>query len=166
MSIDVHPNAQDYYDRMTLESAVAIAKEVIAEWSYDEDPHGYCHRRAVLARLVEAVGWMDRPDELTKEEAARYAAWARLRAPVPPEGLKVEIPLTCGPHRGPEGPNEDLSMCRTCGSPTYALLPDGETYGDHLPDCSLPRRHESYCQPGGAGHQAAPKIRGYWPDTP
>lgn len=35
--------------------------------------------------------------------------------------------------------------------------------GTHLPDCSLPPRHESFCQPGGAGHPAAPQVRGYWP---
>lgn len=95
----------------------------------------------------------------TAEAEAGYAAWSKLRAHVPSDG----IPLMCGPHRGPEGPNEDLSVCPTCGSPTYELRPDGETYGDHLPDCSLPRRHQSYCQPGGEGHPTAPKIRGYWP---
>jgi hypothetical protein len=72
---------------------------------------------------------------------------------------------TCpnGPHRGPQGPNEDMGKCLDCWAPSYALRPEGETYGDHLSDCSLPRRHESYCEPGGAGHPAAPEIRGYWP---
>lgn len=79
--------------------------------------------------------------------------------------MDVEIPLMCGPHRFPEGPNEDVSVCPTCWSPTYELRPDGETYGDHLQDCSLPRRHQSYCQPGGAGHPRAATIRGYWPGT-
>lgn len=68
-----------------------------------------------------------------------------------------------GPHRGPQGPNEDLSQCAACWAPSWELRPPGETYGTHLPDCSLPARHESYCQPGGAGHPAAPRIRGYWP---
>jgi hypothetical protein len=76
---------------------------------------------------------------------------------------KVHHP--CGPHRGPQGPNEDMSVCPTCWSPSYQLRPPGETYGRHLPDCSLPLRHESYCQPGGSGHPAAPVIRGYWPDV-
>lgn len=71
-------------------------------------------------------------------------------------------PCPRGPHRGPGGPNEDLAQCRTCRSPTYALRPEGETYGYHSPDCSLPARHESYCQPGGDGHADAPLIRGYW----
>lgn len=72
---------------------------------------------------------------------------------------------TCpdGPHRAPEGPNEDVSQCTTCWGLSYALRPAGETYGDHLPDCSLPLRHESYCQPGGTGHPTGPVIRGYWP---
>jgi len=68
-----------------------------------------------------------------------------------------------GPHRPPEGPNEDLAQCAECWSPTYAMRPEGETYGEHLPDCSLPLRHESYCQPGGSGHPPAVKVRGYWP---
>jgi hypothetical protein len=68
-----------------------------------------------------------------------------------------------GPHRGPEGPNEDLSQCLLCWSPSYSMRAWGETYGEHLPDCSLPIWHESYCEPGGHGHPKAPKIRGYWP---
>lgn len=65
-------------------------------------------------------------------------------------------------HRVPEGPNEDWGMCRLCHAHTFEMRPEGETYGDHLPDCSLPRRHESYRVGGGAGHPRAPKIRGYF----
>ena len=64
-------------------------------------------------------------------------------------------------HRGPEGPNEDLGACPDCWSISYALRPEGETFGYHLPDCSLPERHESYCEPGGSGHPRAQKIRGW-----
>lgn len=81
------------------------------------------------------------------------------------DALAFVDPRHCpsSPHRGPEGPNEDLSQCPTCWSPSHAMRPDGETYGVHLPDCSLPSRHASYCEPGGNGHPAAPKVRGYWP---
>jgi hypothetical protein len=65
-----------------------------------------------------------------------------------------------GPHRGPEGPNEDISQCGTCWAPSHALRPAGETFGRHQPDCSLPLRHESYCAPGGSGHPDAKVIRG------
>ena len=65
-------------------------------------------------------------------------------------------------HRPPEGPNEDIGQCR-CWRLTFEMRPEGETYGHHLPDCSLPLRHESYCRPGGDGHPPAPTIRGYWP---
>ena len=41
-------------------------------------------------------------------------------------------------HRGPQGPNEDLSQCWQCGTPTYRLRPVGETFGEHQADCSLP----------------------------
>lgn len=76
--------------------------------------------------------------------------------------------LSCpeGPHRGPQGPNEDIAVCQTCGSPTYEMRTAGETFGWHADDCSLPVRHESYCEGGGAGHPPAPVIRGYWPDDP
>lgn len=67
------------------------------------------------------------------------------------------------PHRGPQGPNEDIAVCGSCGSLSYALRPAGETFGTHLADCSLPVRHEGHCQPGGAGHAVAPTVRGYWP---
>ena len=53
--------------------------------------------------------------------------------------------------------------CPECWALSYELRPEGQTYGDHLPDCALPLRHESFCKPGGAGHPRAPKIRGYWP---
>ncbi|VXA92665.1 hypothetical protein CITRIK5_100098 [Citricoccus sp. K5] len=64
------------------------------------------------------------------------------------------------PHRGPEGPNEDMGQCGQCGSPSWSMRPWGETFGYHLDDCSLPIWHESRCQPGGTGHPDAPTIRG------
>lgn len=64
------------------------------------------------------------------------------------------------PHRGPQGPNEDLAQCFFCGSPTFAMRPVGETFGDHLPDCSLPYWHESYCVGGGEGHPPSRTVRG------
>lgn len=57
-----------------------------------------------------------------------------------------------GPHRGPEGPNEDLAQCPRCFSVHWCRRPVGEEFGGHIRDCSLPRDHESYCQPGGLGH--------------
>jgi len=66
------------------------------------------------------------------------------------------------PHRGPEGPNEDLSQCPLCLSPSYEKRPRGETYGRHLGDCALPIDHESYCKPGGVGHPNSTTVRGYW----
>jgi hypothetical protein len=65
-----------------------------------------------------------------------------------------------GPHRGPQGPNEDLGQCPVCWMPSYSRRPEGEEFGGHIDDCSLPRGHESYCVGGGAGHPKARKIRG------
>lgn len=89
------------------------------------------------------------------------------------EAVTYDLGPTCSPpedcssrsHRWPEGPNEDVGVCPHCWMGTWEMRPDGETYGDHLPDCSLPRRHESHCVPGGQGHPRAATIRGYWPNT-
>lgn len=64
------------------------------------------------------------------------------------------------PHRGPAGPNEDIAQCPLCLSPSWSKRPIGETWGNHIPDCSLPIDHENYCEPGGKGHPEAPIIRG------
>lgn len=64
------------------------------------------------------------------------------------------------PHRGPQGPNEDIGQCSYCGMPNRTLRAAGETFGEHLPDCSLPIDHESYCVPGGSGHPTARLVRG------
>lgn len=76
----------------------------------------------------------------------------------------IEIPSSCpyGPHRFPEGPNEDVAQCRHCSAPTHAMRPEHETIGLHLDDCSLPIRHEGRCVGGGEGHPVAPVVRGYW----
>jgi len=65
------------------------------------------------------------------------------------------------PHRGPQGPNEDLGQCGKCLSFSYSKRPAGETFGLHADDCSLPVDHESYCVGGGEGHEPAEKVRGY-----
>lgn len=79
--------------------------------------------------------------------------------------LTLIDPSECpdGPHRGPQGPNEDVGQCSKCWSISYWMRPENEEYCGHIADCSLPRRHESYCQPGGSGHPPAEKVRGFWP---
>jgi hypothetical protein len=104
----------------------------------------------------------DTTTELRVQRAKVQSTW-RDAALVALEHVKAK-PCPNEPHRDPQGPNEDLSACPACGALTYELRPEGETYGDHLPDCSLPQRHESHCQPGGAGHPTAPVICGFWPD--
>ena len=39
------------------------------------------------------------------------------------------------------------------------LRPNGECYGHHAPDCSLPERHYGICVGGGSGHRTT-KLRG------
>jgi hypothetical protein len=68
------------------------------------------------------------------------------------------------PHRYPQGPNEDVGPCPGCGGNSWELRPEGETYGYHARDCSLPIRHEGNCVGGGSGHPAVVKIRGYFHD--
>lgn len=61
---EVDPRAASYYDRLTVERAIEYAEEHIAEWDYEQDPHGYCHTRPMLVRLVEgAKAASGEPDE-------------------------------------------------------------------------------------------------------
>ena len=55
MNVEIVPATRTYYDRLSLGDAVQIARERIEEWDYEQDPHGYCHERPVLVRLVEAL---------------------------------------------------------------------------------------------------------------
>lgn len=68
----------------------------------------------------------------------------------------------CSEHRQPEGPNEDIGWCSKCQRPVGVLRPQGETYGLHADDCSLPNRHRGRCVGGGDGHPPAELIRGWW----
>lgn len=79
-------------------------------------------------------------------------------------GMFTQDPATCsyGPHRVPQGPNEDVAVCYACGGVSWTLRPVGETFGTHFPDCALPVRHEGQCEHGGTGHPEAPRIRGHW----
>ena len=52
---DVHPAAKGYYERTTLDLAIQATRERIEEWSYEADPHGYCHERALLVALLSAL---------------------------------------------------------------------------------------------------------------
>lgn len=52
---EIETRARDYYDLLDVEVAIRVAKERIEEWSYEDDPHGYCHTRPVLVRLVQAA---------------------------------------------------------------------------------------------------------------
>ena len=51
----IDPCAATYYSRLSLASAVQMAKERCVEWSYADDAHGYCHERPVLLALVREV---------------------------------------------------------------------------------------------------------------
>lgn len=65
-----------------------------------------------------------------------------------------------GPHRGPQGPNEDVGQCWRCFMPIGVMRPTGEEFGGHIPDCSLEQGHPGYCAPGGSGHPAPRVPRG------
>jgi hypothetical protein len=52
---EIDPAAADYYERTTATTALELAKEMIDEWDYAEDPAGYCHERPMLVRLVEVA---------------------------------------------------------------------------------------------------------------
>lgn len=88
--------------------------------------------------------WLSELDEIDNEPLWPY------RGKVCPDG----------PHRGPEGPNEDMGQCGKCGGFSFSMRPEGETFGRHWSDCSLPNRHQGECVGCGAGHPDAPMIRG------
>lgn len=97
------------------------------------------------------------------EAVASYVEQIK-NAPPPPPGWweLIQTPWLCpdkANHRGPAGPNEDIATCFRCNSFSFAMRPEGETWGNHLPDCSLELRHEGYCAGGGSGHPPAQKIR-------
>jgi hypothetical protein len=52
---EIVPVTASYYDRETLADAVQAAKEMVEEWDYATDPHGYCHFRPMLVRLIQAA---------------------------------------------------------------------------------------------------------------
>jgi len=126
------------------------------------DEHAY-ELRAVLIDiaslyLICSCGWELNLGRVTDMETLNKACVEH-----DPRMFPWNVPMNeCpnAPHRGPEGPNEDMAQCGFCWAPTYALRPWGETFGEHLPDCSLPVWHESYCQPGGSGHPPARSVRG------
>lgn len=75
-------------------------------------------------------------------------------------------PLSCTEeHPEIAGPNMDMGQCGQCWMPVGVMRPEGETFGWHSDDCSLPLRHPGYCKPGGEGHRVpvGEKIRGYFP---
>ncbi len=49
------PRAGRYNEPLDLDFAVMVAKERIEEWSWAEDPHGYCHERTVLIALLRGL---------------------------------------------------------------------------------------------------------------
>jgi hypothetical protein len=94
LAVEVVPIAQPYYDRMTVEKAVAIARDFIEEWDYEDDAHGYCHTRPVFVSLIAALTEareshriadeiahraLDERDEARAEaerRASKYLTWA------------------------------------------------------------------------------------------
>jgi len=41
-----------YANGLTAGDAIADVRTWVDEWSYDEDPHGYCHQRSLLIALL------------------------------------------------------------------------------------------------------------------
>lgn len=128
---------------------------------------------ALLAKVADAIEAENLHDAMTDLQEGYDAGLDRAAAivrawpekPVPKLMVAVVAVVDCpgGPHRWPEGPNEDAGQCPTCFAVMHEMRPPGETFGLHLPDCSLPIDHASYCYPGGTGHPPAAVIRGHWP---
>lgn len=68
----VEPGAESYYERLTVDSAVTILKEMCAEWSYAEDPHGYCHERAPIQTVLRALDEIHQEGEVSTQQPAQH----------------------------------------------------------------------------------------------
>jgi hypothetical protein len=64
---DVAEPARPWYDRAKLADAIADGRTKVEEWSYEQDPHYYCHERPDLALLVEAADAAQTKDEQLRE---------------------------------------------------------------------------------------------------
>lgn len=73
-------------------------------------------------------------------------------------------PTTCkyGPHRGPQGPNEDLAQCFRCGAVSHRMRAWGDTFGAHSIDCGLPIWHGDYCSRANVPHVTSALVRLAW----
>lgn len=54
--------------------------------------------------------------------------------------------MMCGPHRGPEGPNEVRDVCPYCGCRSYRTAAEDDYRGEHVPECNVPPDHGSWCR--------------------
>lgn len=70
---EVVERVRPYYGRMTLDHALADTKTMVEEWSYQDDPHGYCHVRPMLIALVEAVEECDRYKQVAEHLGSEMA---------------------------------------------------------------------------------------------
>lgn len=106
-------------------------------------------------------------DDELRAEVEKLREKLLIMGPLPLGGDFRDRPDQCpeGPHRGPQGPCEDLSQCGRCWMPSFALRPAGETFGEHADDCSLPAVHEGWCVGGGSGHPPSRLVRGFWPPS-
>ena len=48
------PRSGKYAEPMDVALAVTILSEMADEWSWDDDPHGYCHTRRPIVALLNA----------------------------------------------------------------------------------------------------------------
>src|SRR5690242_14809723 len=87
-------DAKAAYPPPPLKDAIEYAQEMIDEWDYQADPHGYCHVRPMLitlvksnqnllARIDEAIDWFawsEEQDFSGKEQARMlFAALVSMR---------------------------------------------------------------------------------------
>lgn len=114
-----------------------------------------------LRDLADYLEWSARsPGSAWLGAAAQYVV-RELRALAETESTALGSAACTAEHRVPQGPNEDIGICQ-CGRPSFELRPEGEAYGLHDGDCSLPSRHLGYCAPGGSGHPPAVNVRGWF----
>lgn len=53
--IEREPRFGQYPTPAPVPFAVEVALEMVEEWNYRDDPHGWCHTRPVLLGLLDAL---------------------------------------------------------------------------------------------------------------
>lgn len=151
----------DSPSRTSIEDLLSTIRTAIS------DPGQFVRRANNYTEPVPA--WAARAVLACLPPIARIAEDTKVNATAPPAseplawlsdpGITAEN-CPYGPHRGPQGPNEDLAQCFHCGTISHRMRPWGDTFCGHLDECGLPIWHASLCAPAELPHPTSTAALG------